>query len=329
MNTERTKAMAKRFEAKRRLPAAVLLPDVPAPALSSRSCCELVAALCVCLRYCGTETEYDELMVLTGRAFAAPDDYLEAEGPSVCRRMRLPAAVSDLGWEGRLWDDPDMCVLEIVKGEIDAGRPLLALGWGPIPQRWAVIAGYDAKEQLICGHPYGNEQGAYVGAPAVASLLVSLGEPGARLQRIEAMRHAVRWAVQQRQEDHWAGWFRRWEDDEGWLEAGNVRQHDLAVERLLDARTAAARWLGAVGSAGDDLFHAWLTAAATHWERLVEALETRHPPLLSPESTAAFSKTAWRSAWLARLREAAGLDDEAIRCLRLALEADYPPPLGV
>ncbi|MBI2298466.1 MAG: pentapeptide repeat-containing protein [Armatimonadetes bacterium] len=108
----------------------------------------------------GLHLDYDELLVLSGDAFAAvaSDKYQDATYLASCTDPLTPVAAA-FGFRGR-WCFPDSYAeaRDLVMQEIGAGRPVLAGGaanpYGCPP--WGLITGYDRKRPWFCFAGYGT-----------------------------------------------------------------------------------------------------------------------------------------------------------------------------
>lgn len=308
-----------------------ILPGVPAPTSMSAGACALARAIMAALAHTDRPVSYDVFMGLSGIAFALgvrPD--FDSPPTEIAERARVPDALSAVGLRGD-WRAPPITISAIKPG-IDAGYPTVVLGWPQEEGGWAIIAGFDAAEGVICGWPADRAGPSYIGAPprgAAALIITGQVDPPTRQ---DAAAQALAWAVAHHTEvaadyDRWReALFGDWEADPAEPELlGPSLRHELLCERLADARAAAASFLHGCAELLGGVTGDWLIEASEAHHLLVERLEGRRPPVFSDGAAEALASAQWRADWAQQLLDLADLDARASTCIRRGLNADIGP----
>ena len=130
-------------------------------------------ALAVAMQHVtGELMDFDELLVRSGEAFAASSSDVYQDVTYLAGAVDVVTeAARSYGFDGR-WRFPESFdeAREIIKTEIDGGRPIPAGGaaqpYGCPP--WGLIVGYDSERPLLCfaAYPGGTGRNPWTPAPA-------------------------------------------------------------------------------------------------------------------------------------------------------------------
>lgn len=250
-----------------------LIEDLSAPGHDGGAC-SLAVCLQIALQAAGQPTTYARLMGQSGAAFMlrVGDSFL-AELPVEGRDAHVVQAFTELGQQVRLTPAPDpQAAFELCRGEVMAGRPVLARGWGSNPGEWALIAGVQGSGLL--GLCFGGGGRRERHAAVVASLL-TLRQAAAPVSVPDALRPAV--ALLAANGAQYKAWLALLDGAEPYgpplLRVQGFLSEQWLSAYLADARDAAARYLTSLAEvASEDLAEA-LEPAADCAGRLAEQAE--------------------------------------------------------
>ena len=302
-----------------------LLAGVPAPIRGQARSHGLIQALEIALAFVEAPMDYDTLMGLSTLAFRTPpwpgdpEPTLEECIEAVDALNSALAGGVNIATEAR----PEEW-LELVAGEIDAGRPCVAIGWGSVPEDWSVIAGYDRTRESAVGHcRLEGARDAYEIWPATLEALVTVAA-SPRIADEDTPRAAIR-AADAIWEKSGAARYRTWLSEMLAADEEPELSHERAVQLLADSRSAAAGFVARVAAGDDTVRGEWFAEAAANLDELVELIEGRGGPPFSHEAVAALTDRDGRERWAARLERALKLEHKIAKGLRRAPSAEYPP----
>jgi len=289
--------------------------------------CELVAGAVAAASHIGAPIEYVHLMGVSGIAFTLvlrPPAFSHSDAV-VGRIELLCQALQQIGFSRAILLSHSDEAQQALSAELSAQRPVLVLGCFPeAPWRCGLITGL-LRDGLWAVLDLDGRLHRL--APRFDAVLL-FGPPGdsSTPSFSQLISHSI--SVWQGQSDiagpeAWQAWQEMLKNLHQPISAAPA--HEFLYEWLLDARTCAAAWISNLAEQVDEIQSAWLQSAAGHLEALVELLEARRPPLHHPEVAHAFADQPWRQELAARIAQAAELDAQALHCLRMSLEADYPP----
>ncbi len=302
-----------------------LLAGVPAPMRGQARSHWLIQALEIALAFVGAPLDYDTLMGLSGLAFRTPPwpgdpeptleeciEAVDALNRSLAGGVNIATDAQPEEW------------LELVAGEIDAGRPCVAIGWGSVPEDWSVIAGYDRTRESVAGHCRleGARDGYEIWPATLEALVTVAADP--RIAHEDAPRAAIR-AANAIWEESGAARYEAWISEMLAADGEPELSHERAVQLLADSRSAAAGFVARVAARDDTVRGEWLAETAATLDELVELIEGRGGPPLSHEAVAALADEEGRERWAARLHRALKLEQKVAEGLRRAPSAEYPP----
>lgn len=301
-----------------------VIAGVDAPLRGTGRGHSIAQVLDLALREAGLSLGYDALMGITGLAFRVPA-WPGAAGLTGDETAAAVRALDDaLRGDVVLHEAPETdAAMDIVRRSIDAGVPVAALGWGSAKESWSVICGYDTDRGRWLGHcVLDAPRKQYESWPPTHEMLVELPR-SPRPRGREALRQAVRragasWSDSgERRYERWITELRETEEPPG-------IDHEVAVELVIDARTAAVGFLRRLAELEEPIPGAWLELAADRHLEAMELLESRGRPQ-SEAAMARLETRRGREMEADLLARALRSEQKAFRALRLALEADYPP----
>lgn len=297
--------------------------------------CSLMHCLEVTIEALGRAIDYDELMGLSGMAFRAQfrTDVWDTGNPDpLVGEECLSGLMAAIGFEYALYtpdrSDPRSMaqVRDAIVASIDYSFPVLATNLIP-PENWGIITGYRDKGQKLWCRTYDYssqnlDQLAKEWPSAVLVLTRKLSLPDRTAARRGSLQRAVALISKTRTGEYAQGrnaietWCRMLEKaaDRDYLQA-----NAWTYVSLIDARSAAARYLRRLSSAPDfaaDRVH--LTRAANAYERerqvLIGAIDyVKFPADVRPGTLPSAST---RQQQVKALRQAALCEEEAVTALR-------------
>lgn len=295
--------------------------------------CSLCRALEAALGLLGRPEPGHRLMALTGAAFMMPigeglnaswadpslQPYLTVNWDATLLQRNLAYALDGLGLKADSAGQPDEAeTLGLCRLELQAGRPVLAEGWGT---DWAVIVGIKGRDLL--GHVPGSRRPLEQHPPQVQSLLLlsPADEPTPRsIADREVLGEA--WGLLNDGLQGWRHWQEALSEDEPYgPETGRLERfysEQFLVGCLVEARDAAAQFLrDLAGQLDYDVAEA-VAEAADQADLLVSLLEQ----LLAPPEVSQAMEFAQDPAWIERRRETLGeaalLDDRLEQAIEKA-----------
>ncbi|GEM_PF-5424822 len=304
----------------------VALPGVPAPLRGEGRAHSLAQTMEIALRRAGLPLGYGVVMGLSGLAFRTP----EWPGTLHLAPQEIAQAVEELSQalgrcltltEGAGQSEDE--VLAAVARVVEQGRPCVALGWGSEKHEWSVITGYDRGKRRLLGHCLLDAPREQYEAwpPALAMLVTTAARP--RPRGPEAVEAALQSGAR-RLEEEGAARYCAWIEEMRLLDDVPDPGHELAVELLADARTAAAEFAEEVAAYEPEVPAAWLARAGELWREVVRLLEARGLPG-SAEALEALQTREGREDWAELLEAAARIEAEAATAIERAHRVDFPP----
>lgn len=282
----------------------LLLPDTPS-LVAEQGRCALGVCLAAALRLVGHEVTYERLLGLLGAAFTLRVEAGFGAELTVVDRWRSAVPVlRALGFAAELHCGPEPEeTLALAQAELQAGRPLLAMGWGAYPLDWTLLVGRQGHQLLGRWPGSGTAPRA---APWITGLLVVLGGTTAPADE----RRMVHAALEQAQTHLQASseHYERWEAilvREAPYGTPLQRRDQMAGEQwlvqcLVEARAAGAEFLRSSGALFAEEAEELLTEAGDGLEVVADELEA----LLTTPDTPGHPQLADDEEWLEARRDA-------------------------
>lgn len=309
--------------------------------------CTFIGALSAALRARGLDASYEQWMGISGccyrLALSQPDwDFSSVDGLIAYDFLKptLEALPCSAAFHDRAEGEARERAREDVLRSLDQGRPSIAINLRVVAE-WGVIAGYaEGGKTLLCRTYFDGDAQDYLPAESWPFLLLVLGDPRPAPSPLDLLKRSLRvaldvprhqglrpnyanglavyklWAFDLRDEARYAG------GPESLRKPCEVNR--FVYTSLLDARRAAAVYLGSrvellSGEAAERL-----SEAARRYARLADALESGLETVPCPQEHLGGDVTRWtpqlRHAQADVLRDALHLEMEALDAVHRTLQ---------
>ncbi|MFW6176309.1 MAG: hypothetical protein ACOC40_01280 [Thermoplasmatota archaeon] len=175
------------------------------PELKWNKQCTFIGALESALNYLDEDTDYVELMGMSGAAFRIQFNSVEWSTTCVDMYSRSESAAF-LGYylekyrilnrDGTV-STPKENLFKIIKEEIDSGRPVIGLNMLNTPD-WGLIAGYDGSDLLVRDYheKYGmKKKEGYVAAHRFPNIIFILKKDNSKPDKVEHIKKSLDFSV--------------------------------------------------------------------------------------------------------------------------------------
>lgn len=180
-----------------------VLTDIPA--LTWDKECTFIGSLENVLNFLGEDTDYIELMGMSGAAFRITFNISEWTTSSIDMYSRSESA-SFLGYylekyrilnrDGRI-SKPKSVVMEVIKDEIDYGKPVIGSNLLNIPD-WGLITGYDGEDLLVRDYHEKEDMKkveGYVVAKRFPNIIFTVNKNDYRPDRIDSIKKSLSFSI--------------------------------------------------------------------------------------------------------------------------------------